>query len=176
MHLNPTDLGLPSDDLEGSTIVFNPAASAVSLQVWLRRDGCHWGRVFLRVHPSTRYTLVGDPGEECSDSYLVSGGGARLFFLRFVSVKTPVGLGFNTQSIVRVSASTGACEFFPVPELLRSKDISVFSLLGATDDGDAVLAQVGTPRPDRYVEHRVAKVDLLTGSVELIMDMPAVFA
>lgn len=172
--MTPVELGLGSNDLRGHRMVFDPLSRSIVVQIWTRREDCDWGRIFLREYPQAVYRVVGDPEDDCSDSSLIWSGGRYFFFLRARGEILEHGWGFRDECIVRLCATSGACEFFRLSSMAAPGRF-IASIHGATPDGSAVCVVTGRELQDKSTVYTTGVLDLGSGTLSDLVELPAVF-
>ncbi|HEY4121785.1 MAG TPA: hypothetical protein VGM56_28155 [Byssovorax sp.] len=152
-------MGLPSNDLTGASMVFEPGSQTLGLNVWIVHERLRLGRVYVRNSPSEKYVLVGAPSDVSSDVSLVASSGPYFWFLRQVAQGAGEHRGFSAVSIVRVSLLTLTSEAFPVSGgVLGGAFVS--SIVSASSDGASVFVTLGIPTPQSKIEYWIGRIDL----------------
>lgn len=174
--MKPTQLGLPTDDLTRSRTLFLPDARTMCVELIIPPDSQEMpvSRVCARKCDESHYCPLASPASTESDFSMLPVDGRSIYFLRATGRPSPGGWGMSSTSIVRVELPSGSWKSFPVSGF---KPWFIIDLLAVDKDGSALFATVSSPDLGRGDARKfaVARLDLTSGSVQALMDLPGIW-
>lgn len=171
----PTEIGLPSDDLRGSRVLFNEATSTVIVAVWDRRGNGVRGRVFARPSDRRTYSVLGSPSEDVSDVHPITCAGPYALFVR--NVAREGSAAFDSGAVICVDLRSPSEHRRLETQSMKTRRQFVAELLAASSGGEVVHAVVGNfVEATNATEYWVARIEWGADQVSLLTELEAVYA